>query len=126
LSADRISDRHNRTKTAALKLVAQASGTVNGEAFVESLFELLRENWLRALPAAKASHQNFRWHVPQLTYADRNTSLEVKLERELVRASVDSGRKDWSKQVPVVSGIAGAHAYKRQAIDLVHRLPDGR
>jgi hypothetical protein len=48
----------------------------------------------------------------------------VTLERALMRASVVAGRKDWSNQVPVVSGIAGARAYKRQAIDLVHRLPD--
>jgi hypothetical protein len=113
------------TKTAALRLVAEASGTVDGEDFIQSLFELLRENWLRALPTANASPQNFRWYVPQCHIADRNISPEVTLERALIRAVVDSGRKDWSNQVPVVSGIAGSRAYKRQAIDLVHCLPDG-
>jgi hypothetical protein len=114
-----------RTKTAALMLVAQASGTLDGEDLVQALFELLRQNWLRALPTAKASRQNFRWRIPQLTIADRNTSPEVTLERALIRAAVDAGRADWSNQVPVVSGIAGARAYKRQAVDLIHRLPHG-
>jgi hypothetical protein len=49
----RLGVRDYRTKTAALMLVAQASGTLDGEDFVQSLFELLRENWLRALAAAK-------------------------------------------------------------------------
>jgi hypothetical protein len=92
---------------------------------VQSLYDLLRENWLRALPNARISRQNFRWHDPQRGISARNTSPEVTLERALVHAAVDSGRMDWSNQVPVVSGIAGARAYKRQAIDLVHHLPDG-
>lgn len=113
-----------RTKT-SLRLVARASGTIDGEAFVQSLFELLRENWLRALPNARISRQNFRWHDPQRGISDQNSSPEVTLERALIRAAVGCGRMDWSNQVPVISGIAGARAYKRQAIDLVHHLPDG-
>lgn len=112
-----------RTKT-SLRLVAQASGAIDGKAFVQSLFDLLRENWLHALPNARVSRQNFRWRDPQLRISDRNSSLEVTLERALIRAAVNSGRVDWSNQVPVVSGIAGARAYKRQAIDLVHDLQD--
>jgi hypothetical protein len=121
----RLGVQNYRTKTAVLKLAAQTAGTFDGEDFVHSLFELLRENWLRVLPTTKASRQNFRWYVPQLTIADRNTSPEVTLERALIRASVSAGRTDWSNQVPVVSGIAGARAYKRQVIDLVHCLPNG-
>ena len=120
----RLGVRNYRTKTAALMLVAEASGTFDGEDFVQSLFELLHQNWLRTLPTAKASRQNFRWHAPQLKIPDRN-SPEVTLERAMIRAVVDAGRTDWSNQVPVISGIAGARAYKRQAIDLVRRLPDG-
>ncbi|MFZ5726932.1 MAG: hypothetical protein ACOY4C_10990 [Pseudomonadota bacterium] len=46
-----------------------------------------------------------------------NTSPEVQLERALMRL----GRVDWSNQVPVASGIAGATAERRRAIDLVHQ-----
>ena len=45
---------------------------------------------------------------------------EVTLERDLIRALINAGRTDWSNQVPLISGIAGPHAFKRRAIDLVH------
>lgn len=121
----RLGVRDYRTKTAALMLVSQASCTLDCDDFVQSLFQLVRQNWLRALPAAKASQQNFRWHIPQPKIGRGNNSPEVTLERALIRACHHAGRADWSNQVPVISGIAGARAYKRQAIDLVHRLSDG-
>jgi hypothetical protein len=73
----------------------------------------------------KGSSQNFRWHKPQLAISPHNTSLEVSLERALMRACAEQGRTDWSNQVPLVSGISGSHAGKRRAVDLVRRCGDG-
>ncbi len=112
-----------RTKTAAKTLVTRSSPIDGGE-LAEVLFEVLRRNWLGVLPA-RASSQNFRWHVPKQVLADRNASLEVTLERAFIRACGAAGRVDWSNQVPTISGIAGSHSNKRRSIDLVHRAVDG-
>lgn len=114
-----------RTKTATKTLVARAPGSLDGEGLVEELFEMLRANWHRALPSAKASHQNFRWRYPQLSIAQQNTSPEVTLERAFIRACENASRGDWSNQVPIISGVIGPRAYKRRAIDLVRCLPEG-
>lgn len=114
-----------RTKTATKALVARPPSTLDGEGLVEALFETLRANWHRALPSAKASHQNFRWRYPQLSVAQQNTSPEVTLERAFIRACEDASRGDWSNQVPIISGVIGPRAYKRKAIDLVRCLPEG-
>ena len=114
-----------RTRTAARLLNARAPKDFVGENLVKGAFALLRANWQRALPKAKASHQNFRWRYPQLALACQNTSPEVTLERALMRACEDTARHDWCNQIPIISGVMGSHAYKRRAIDLVHRSGDG-
>jgi hypothetical protein len=116
-----------RTKTANRSLLTCGRDDFDGVNFVESLFALLQQNWLRAtshLPAGRRSRENFRWHKPQLNLAVDNPSPEVTLERRFIRACQRAGRLDWSNQVPVVSGVASPHAYKRLSIDLVHRLAD--
>jgi hypothetical protein len=114
-----------RTKTAARILNSCAPKDFVGENLVKAAFTVLRANWQRALPNAKASHQNFRWRYPQLVLARQNTSPEVTLERALMQACENSGRRDWCNQVPIISGVLGPHAYKRRAVDLVHRRADG-
>src|SRR5437899_916001 len=117
-----------RTRTAALQLAARKPLVLDGEEFVPALFERLDANWSAILPgvAKPPSLQNFRWHEPQLAIGNGNASPEVTLERALIRACMRANRTDWSNQVPLISGIAGPHAYKKCAIDLVHRDGDSR
>jgi hypothetical protein len=113
------------SKSAASELARNGIGT-EAATLVPALFALLDQNWARALQGATShSRQNFRWWLPQTSLADGNLSPEVSLERELIRAIVAAKRSDWSNQVPLISGIAGPHAFKKRAVDLVHRLDDG-
>jgi hypothetical protein len=116
-----------QTLTAALELAARNPFVLDGEEFVHALFDQLDKNWTSVLPrlSRAASSQNFRWCEPKVSIAPHNRSPEVTLERALICACVDAKRDDWSNQVPLISGIAGPHAYKRRAIDLVHRMKDG-
>jgi hypothetical protein len=107
------------TKTAALAL-SKRGLTSGSEPLVGDLFEVLNRNWKSALPTAAPSSQNFRWHYPQTCISQRNRSAEASLERALIGALLQIGRQDWSNQVPLISGIAGSHAFKRRAVDLVH------
>jgi hypothetical protein len=109
--------KHYRTITAAREL-ADKTSTINGEEFVNALFDGLRNYWLRAPPAAKASKENFRWRVPKCDYdKGENKSPETILERKLMCACEKAGRDTWSNQVPVLSG--------RRAVDLVNKISGG-
>jgi len=90
---------------------------------VPHLFEVINRNWIVAVRGEQrsTSQENFRWHYPQTKIADLNKSPEVTLERALICALLKAGRIDWSNQVPLISGIAGPHAFKRRAVDLVQR-----
>ncbi len=90
---------------------------------VPALFGLINLNWDAAVQNGRRSYSqdNFRWHFPQTKIVDHNTSAEVTLERALIRALLKAGRNDWSNQVPLISGIAGPHAFKKRAVDLVQR-----
>jgi hypothetical protein len=116
-----------RTRTAALQFFARKPFVLDGEGFVRAVFDRLDANWRAILPRVSKppSMQNFRWHEPKSSIGDGNASPEVTLERALIRACINANRKDWSNQVPVISGIAGPHAYKKCAIDLIHREEDG-
>jgi hypothetical protein len=94
---------------------------------VQGLFGVIDRNWNLAIRSARRSHsnENFRWHCPQTKFADHNKSPEVTLERALICALLKAGRVDWSNQIPLISGIAGPHAFKRRAVDLVHRHREG-
>jgi hypothetical protein len=108
------------TRRAALLLSKRGLGQGSG-ALVQRLFKVLDQDWIVALSNAQPSRQNFRWRCPQTYIANDNASAEVSLERALICALRDADRHDWSNQVPLISGIAGSHAFKRRAIDLVQR-----
>jgi hypothetical protein len=63
--------------------------------------------------------------VPKPDISERNRGPETTLEKALIRACIKARRKDWSNQVPLISGVAGPWAYKKRAVDLVHQLSDG-
>lgn len=112
--------------SAALNVSHRRPLDLDGTAFVRAVFDHLAGNWERAMARSpRGSAQNFRWPVPQLVLADHNTSAEITLERRLIRALTAAGRTDWSNQVPLISGVAGPHAYKKRAVDLVHQTPEG-
>jgi hypothetical protein len=115
-----------RTKRASLDLADRNPLTVDGEGLVTSLFQQLNANWNAALNCSPSpSLENFRWHVPKPSVSPRNTSPEVKLERALIRACIGAHRRDWSNQVPLISGVVGPRANKRRAVDLVYQTSDG-
>jgi hypothetical protein len=113
------------SKTAALDLKNNGYGADTAD-LVPELFKVIERNWNAALQTVRRSHslENFRWRFPQTQHAQHNRSPEVTLERALIGALLAAGRKDWSNQVPIISGIAGPHAFKRRAIDLVHQRAD--
>lgn len=112
--------RHLGHKSALLELAKRSAfpaGTV------DAAYSRIARNWLLCREAAigSPSAANWRWRVPQLAISAHNASPEVRLERALIVACERLGRSDWSNQVPVASGVAGAKAERRRAIDLVHQ-----
>ena len=120
---ERLSVADYRTLTAARQLAAKRPLVLDGKEFIQVLFEILSKNWDAISHGAskRPSTENFRWHKPKLSIAKHNKSLEVTLERAFMRACSNAGNRNWSNQVPVISGIAGSRAFKRFAIDLVCR-----
>ena len=94
---------------------------------VLALYDGIAHNWSQALRLGRGSpsQANWRWWVPQVDIAAHNISPEVVLERAIVRACVSTGRTDLANQIPVASGIAGPHAERRRAIDLVQKRSEG-
>jgi hypothetical protein len=94
---------------------------------VDATYSRIASNWQLCHEAGigSPSAANWRWRVPQLAISAHNTSPEVRLERALIAACERLGRSDWSNQVPVASGVAGANAERRRAIDLVHQRGPG-
>jgi hypothetical protein len=123
----RLGVKDFRTRTAALELTAKKPLAFDGQDLVQVLFERLDTNWTSMLQGVSRppSLQNFRWNKPRPSISSHNASPEVTLERALINACVHANRIDWSNQVPLISGIAGPRAYKRRAIDLVHRDENG-
>jgi hypothetical protein len=96
------------------------------ERVVVTLFQAIERNWNDLVrQGVSRSQHNWRWHEPQLTLADGNSSPEVIFQRLLVRGASTAGRTDWANHVPIASGIGGPSAYKHCAIDLVHQRGDG-
>lgn len=116
-----------RTRSAALQLAKDRNRDIDGERLVADIFERLSANWskVNARLVRKPSAENFRWFKPKKQIGQANTSPEVTLERAFISGCLAAGRTDWSNQVPLISGVAGSRAYKRWAIDLVHKRPDG-
>ena len=116
--------RHLGHKSALLELSqrkAFPAGTV------DAAYSQIASNWqlCREAGIGSPSVANWRWRDPQFAISALNTSPEVRLERALIAACERLGGSDWSNQVPVASGIAGAKSERRRAIDLVHQRSPG-
>lgn len=87
------------------------------------IYSQIQQNFSVILREAKpdCSSENWRCVSPGTECHKRNKPREVGLERALVAACQQFGRKDWWNQVPVASGLLNGSAGKRRAIDLVHR-----
>jgi hypothetical protein len=109
----------------ALQELTSRAGLPNGA--VAAAYAKVAANWraCQTLGVGRPSAENWRWRRPQLGISPQNTSPEVVLERALMAACERAGRTDWSNQVPVASGVAGAAAERRRAIDLVHQRGAG-
>lgn len=120
----RLGIRHLGHKSALLE-ISQRKAFPAGA--VDATYSRIASNWqlCRQAGIGSPSAANWRWRVPQLAISAHNTSPEVRLERALIVACERLGRSDWSNQVPVASGVAGANAERRRAIDLVHQRGPG-
>ncbi len=116
--------RHLGHKSALLELSQRKSFPAG---IVDATYSRIASNWqlCREAGIGSSSAENWRWRVPQKAISAHNTSPEVRLERALIVACERQGRFDWSNQVPVASGVAGAKAERRRAIDLVHQRGPG-
>ncbi|HEV2079948.1 MAG TPA: hypothetical protein VGR19_08665, partial [Allosphingosinicella sp.] len=97
------------------------------EGSVAAVLDRIKANWEagRAAGAGSTSQQNWRWWEPQTFIGAGNRSPEVVLERAIVNTCVAAGRRDWSNQVPVASGVVRSSGEGRRAIDLVQQLGEG-
>ena len=93
---------------------------------VAAALDCIAANWKACAEAGQGSvsQQNWRWWDPQSFIGAANRSPEVILERAIVNACAADGRRDWSNQVPVASGVARSSSEKRRAIDLVQKIDD--
>ncbi len=116
--------RHLGHKSALLE-ISQREAFPAGT--VDATYSRIARNWqlCREAGIGSPSAANWRWRAPQMAISAHNTSPEVRLERALIVACERLGRSDWSNQVPVASGVAGAKAERRRAIDLVHQRGHG-
>ena len=91
---------------------------------VAAALDRIAGNWEACAEAGQGtvSSQNWRWWEPQSFIGTANRSLEVVLERAIVNACVAAGRRDWSNQVPVASGVVRSSSERRRAIDLVEQV----
>jgi hypothetical protein len=119
LLASRLGCSNLRHRSAAFRKTPS-----EGPDVVRALFAEVDLAWSTAAnsKAFRPSAENFRWLKPQLNLGGNNRSPETTLERALIGACCRLGRTDWTNQVPLISGLAGSHGYKRRAIDLVHRV----
>ncbi len=88
-------------------------------ALVSDVFETLDQNWKANGRSSGTSRQNFRWRCPKTAISSHNRSAEITLERALIDALQRTDRRDWSNQVPLISGMGGPYAFRRRAVDLV-------
>ncbi len=109
---------HYRHRSATLEL-SRRNATITGtREFLEACYARIHNNWLAAIDAgySNPSRENWRWkRHPDLS--PENKSPEIRLERSIVSACGDN----WSNQMPTASGLVGAAADKRAAVDLVYR-----
>lgn len=91
---------------------------------VAAALDCIVANWKACAEARQGSlsQQNWRWWEPQTFIGEANRSPEVVLERAIVSTCVAAGRRDWSNQIPVASGVARSSGDGRRAIDLVQQL----
>jgi hypothetical protein len=126
---DQIIDRHLlgsnhdpkrsfRHKRVALDLIKSPQG-FQAQAMLKELVEQIRLNPKKQEDQGQSSENWREEQKPE--YHPKNESDETRLERNIVKALKKAERFDWWNQMPIVSGLAGKHADRRRAIDLVHR-----
>jgi hypothetical protein len=123
LAAERLGVVSIRHWSAVRKLSKSPPASFEGSAFVAELFSRVSTNWDRCLAVLdrQPSRENWRWFDPKCEMSAHNPSKEVTLERAIVGAAEAQGRKDWSNQVPIGSGLIARGGDRRRAVDLVHR-----
>ncbi len=121
--AETLGIRSYRHKSAVDALCRRGTASQNCNELVDTMLALCVANWTRNVSHSgrRPSRQNWRWFDPKSYIAKHNRSPEVSLERALIGACIEKGRRDWSNQVPVASGLIGPLDGRRRAIDLVHQ-----
>lgn len=107
-----------RHRFAAHALSERSSELTSTTEFLNAAYDRIHQNWRDAVKGgySKPSKENWRWKR-HLETSPNNKSLEVTLERAIVRATGEN----WSNQMPTASGLTGPAADKRGSVDLVYR-----
>jgi len=93
----------------------------DGLSLVQGIYERVESNWNKARNH-NPSRKNWRFDEPRRKIADKNTDLEIKLERAIVNLEINSPPDYvWVNQVPTSSGLVHPRADGPRHIDLVHR-----
>lgn len=108
-----------KTQTSCNALSKKLPPDLNGIALMEELYQQIEKNWKDRSYTKTPSGKNWRWEK-QLTIRKSNTSPEKRLEKHIAKITAD----DWVNQIPVASGLTGAHAMKKACVDLGHKLRD--
>ena len=122
-AASRILGRNYHPKKAAPGIWDTLPSSDKGEELVRGMFDILAKIWPNAVGHRAPSDENWRWK-PQQNLAPHNDSSEVRLERKFIQECERRGRKDWSNQVPVMSGLVSS-GDRHRAIDLVYKRAEG-
>jgi hypothetical protein len=108
-----VSHRH---KKACVRLCTE-SPAPDGADLVRRLLDRIDLNRSSLTKASRSARGEEMWRWKKnLALSLKNTSLEVRIERAIVRLLDDT----WTNQVPAASGLSEA-AEPRRSVDLVHR-----
>ncbi len=96
----------------------------NAAALVRELYECMEETWLRSTRRLSTQPSKKNWRFTQeAKMNESNLSREKQVEKRIAQlaqaGSLDADR--WANQVPVASGLLGAHTDKKACVDLAFR-----
>jgi len=106
------------TQKACNLLAGNFPERLNGWLLMSQLYAQIERNWRIRCYDESPSVENWRWERQTIMDEKKNTSPEKQIEKRIVSIPIEG----WVNQVPVASGLTGAHVMKRACIDLAHSL----
>jgi hypothetical protein len=91
---------------------------------VREMFECMEETWRGSTRRLSKQPSKENWRFTQETEIDvKNSSREKQVEKRIAQLAL-AGKLEtnrWANQVPVASGLLGAHTDKKACVDLAFR-----